>query len=81
MVSNPVSSVKEWKGKFVFIKVKGMKRSWNFDFVALALKLKAAAKNCNATVQKLKALGTVFASNNLLSNESMTKAGIFNHGR
>ena len=81
LISNPISSVKEWKGKFVYIKVEGMERSWNFNFAAPTLKLKAAAKNYSTAVQKLEALGIVSASNNLLSNESMAEAGVFNHGR
>ena len=69
------------EGKFVYIKIEGMERSWNFNFAAPALKLKVATKNCSAAVQKLEALGIVSAFNNLLSNESMAKAGVFNHGR
>ena len=81
LVSNPVSSIKEWKNKFVFVKVEGLKRSWNFDYVAPALKLNTTAKNCKAEVRKLEALGIVTASPDLLSNESMTRAGVLDHGR
>ena len=63
------------------MKVEGSKRSWNFGYVAPTLKLNTAAKNCKAEVRKLKALGIVSASPDLLSNESMTRAGVFDHGR
>ena len=81
MISNPITSIKEWKNKFVFIKVEGLKRSWNFGYVVPALKLKTAAKNCKTEVRKIEALGIVSASSELLSNESMAKAGVFDHGR
>ena len=81
MISNPIPSVKEWKNKFVFVRVEGLERSWNFGYAAPALKLKTTVKNFKAEVQKLEALGIVSASADLLSNESMTRAGVFNHGR
>ena len=49
--------------------------------MAPTLKLTTAAKNCKAEVRKLEALGIVSASPDLLSNESMTGAGVFDHGR
>ena len=80
MVSNPVMSVKDWKNKFAFIKVENLERSWNFGFVDPALNLKAAARKYSAEVQKLEALGIVSASPTLLSNESLTAAGVFVRG-
>ena len=81
LVTNPISSVKNWKHKFVFMKVEGMARSWNFRFVAPALKLVSASKTHATEVARLEAAGVVSASAELLSNESMDRAGVFDHGR
>ena len=81
LVTNPVSSVRNWKHKFVFMKVEGMARSWNFKFVAPALKLVSAGKTYATEVARLEAAGVVSASAELLSNESMDRAGVFEHGR
>ena len=81
MVSNPVTSVKDWKHKFAFIKIESLERSWNFGFVAPALNLEAAARKYSAEVQKLEALGIVSTSPTLLSNESLTAARVFVSGR
>ena len=79
MISNPVSSIRYWKEKYVFMKVRGVTRSWNFEFVAPAVKLKS--KKYAAEVAKLEAIGVVSASAEMLSNESMRLAGVFKHGR
>ena len=78
LVSNPVTSIRHWKEKFVFVKVKGMMRSWNFEYVAPAVKLKA--KRYAAEIAKLEAVGVVSASVEMLSNESLSTAGVFGHG-
>ena len=81
MIHNPITFVKDWKNKYVFIKIEGLKRSWNFDYVVLALKLKTVAKNYKAEIRRIEALGIVSATSELLSNESMDRAGVFDHGR
>ena len=51
LVSNPVSSIRFWKENFIFVKVKGVTRSWNFEYVAPAVKLRT--KQYAAEIAKL----------------------------
>ena len=79
LISNPVSSIRSWKEKYAFIKVKGVTRSWNFKYVAPAIKLKT--KRYKDDIAKLESVGVVSASAEMLSNVSMSEAGVFKHGR
>ena len=56
-----------------------MTRSWNFEYVAPAVKLRT--KQYAAEIAKLETVGVVSASAEMLSNVSMSEAGVFKHGR
>ena len=53
LIHNPVTSIKEWTNRFVFIKIEGLKRSWNFGYVAPSLKLKNEARNYKAEIWRI----------------------------
>ena len=80
LVFNPVTSIKDWKFKYAFVKVKGVNKSWNFGPHTPPVDFEKIAKRLSAEVAALEALGVVQAPA-LLSNKCQATVGIVTYGR